>query len=183
MRLIYLDRQHVFFLCVVTAELYPTTPLAFQLRGEQGLDLLDSALAVPRSPYHRSLAQKAAALHYHLNKNHPFIDGNKRFAVAAMEVFIWLNDATLYTTDEMMEQISLDIARDALSLEQLTAFVSPRLVRDHWSDEQLERWLKRIEKRGHTDVLSELDAVAKEANPPSLSERIAGIMRRQLLGG
>jgi Fic family protein len=38
-----------------------------------------------------TLAEKAAALALSLAGNHPFVDGNKRVAHAAMEVFLVLN--------------------------------------------------------------------------------------------
>ncbi|MDE2747126.1 MAG: type II toxin-antitoxin system death-on-curing family toxin [Chloroflexota bacterium] len=175
-----MDRNHVEVLCAVTANLYPQTPLAFQLQGEQGQARLDSALAVPRQPNHRSLAQKAAALHYHLNKGHPFIDGNKRFAVAAMEVFLWLNDATLWTTDEMLEQISLDIARDVVSRTELAQFVQERISRNYWDDDQVDRWLTRTLERGLDDLLAAIDLVIDGTDPMPMSVRLAELLRRRL---
>ncbi len=67
--------------------------------GEEGIRDLgasQSALAQPRMTYggeelYPSLAEKAGALAYSLVKNHPFVDGNKRIAHAAMEVFLVLN--------------------------------------------------------------------------------------------
>ncbi|MCY3557085.1 MAG: type II toxin-antitoxin system death-on-curing family toxin [Chloroflexi bacterium] len=175
-----MGRNHVDVLCAVTARLYPQTPLAFQLQGEQGQARLDSALAVPRQPNHRSLAQKAAALHFHLNKGHPFIDGNKRFAVAAMEVFLWLNDATLWTTDEILEQISLDIARDVVSRTELAQFIQERTSRNYWDDEQMDRWVKRTLKRGPDDLFAAIDRVIDGTDPMPMSVRLTEMLRLRL---
>lgn len=68
----------------LTERVCPGAP-AFQLRGEAGRNALLSALAQPHWPYYRTLPEKAGALHFSLNKNHPFADGNKRFALTAME--------------------------------------------------------------------------------------------------
>jgi len=66
--------------------------------------LLDSALARPqnRLAYDAAadLATLAAAYAFGLARNHPFIDGNKRTAFVAAEVFLDLNGMTLTASDE-----------------------------------------------------------------------------------
>jgi death-on-curing protein len=66
--------------------------------------LLDSALARPqnRLAYDAAadLATLAAACAFGLARNHPFIDGNKRTAFVAAEVFLDLNGMTLTASDE-----------------------------------------------------------------------------------
>ena len=67
--------------------------------GIQGLrdeSLLDSALEQPQATFdgnflHDTLIKMAAAYGYHLCNNHPFIDGNKRIALVAMDVFLQRN--------------------------------------------------------------------------------------------
>lgn len=58
--------------------------------------LLDSAVAQPRATFggaflHEDLFQMAAAYLFHLVKNHPFVDGNKRAGLGAALVFLDLN--------------------------------------------------------------------------------------------
>lgn len=53
--------------------------------------LLESALYRPRTGYYRDLAQMATALFESLLMNHPFVDGNKRVAFFATDVFLRLN--------------------------------------------------------------------------------------------
>ena len=53
---------------------------------------LESALFRPQSGYYEDLVQEACALLESLAMNHPFVDGNKRAAFGAMEVFLMLND-------------------------------------------------------------------------------------------
>ena len=61
---------------------------AFRVAGARGEALLDSALAQPRWPHYRTAQAKAAALHFSLNKNHAYLDGNKRIAVTGSTGFL-----------------------------------------------------------------------------------------------
>ena len=61
------------------------------LPGVRDLGLLESALYRPRTGYYRDIAEMAAALFESLLMNHPFIDGNKRVAFFATDVFLRLN--------------------------------------------------------------------------------------------
>lgn len=60
-------------------------------RGVRDTGLLESALYRPRSGYYNDLAEMAAALFESLLMNHPFIDGYKRAAFFATDVFLRLN--------------------------------------------------------------------------------------------
>jgi len=53
--------------------------------------LLQSALFRPQTGYYRDVAEMAAALFESLLMNHPFVDGNKRVAFFAVDVFLRLN--------------------------------------------------------------------------------------------
>ncbi len=53
--------------------------------------LLESALFRPRTGHYPDLAAMAAALFESLVMNHPFLDGNKRVAFFATDVFLRLN--------------------------------------------------------------------------------------------
>jgi len=66
--------------------------------------LLESALAMPRQQFggqyvHEDIPAMAAAYAFHICKNHPFVDGNKRAGTAAMIAFLsdngWAFDADL----------------------------------------------------------------------------------------
>jgi death-on-curing protein len=62
--------------------------------GPSGLrdrGLLDSALHRPRTGYYADIAEMAAAQFESLLINHPFLDGNKRVAFFATDVFLRLN--------------------------------------------------------------------------------------------
>jgi death on curing protein len=59
--------------------------------GVRDLGLLESALFRPQTGYYRDLSEMAAALLESLLMNHPFVDGNKRVAFFATDVFLRLN--------------------------------------------------------------------------------------------
>ena len=92
---------------------------------------LESALAQPRWPHHRTAQQKAAALHYSLNKNHPFVDGNKRLAVAAMAWFLFSNGFLLFATNDQLVEFALSVANDRLSREDSARWIEQRALRTH----------------------------------------------------
>lgn len=52
---------------------------------------LEAALFRPQTGYYRDVVHEAAALFESLILNHPFVDGNKRVAFAATDVFLRLN--------------------------------------------------------------------------------------------
>jgi len=59
--------------------------------GVRDQGLLESALFRPRTGYYDDLAEMATALFESLLMNHPFVDGNKRVAFFATDVFLRLN--------------------------------------------------------------------------------------------
>ncbi len=70
--------------------------------GTRDVGLLESALARPMqlAAYGEpDVAALAASYGYGLAKNHPFIDGNKRTAFVAVELFLLLNGWELTATD------------------------------------------------------------------------------------
>jgi death-on-curing protein len=59
--------------------------------GVRDHGLLESALFRPQTGYYPDLAAMATALFESLLMNHPFVDGNKRVAFFATDVFLRLN--------------------------------------------------------------------------------------------
>jgi death-on-curing protein len=52
---------------------------------------LEAALYRPQTGYYQDLITEAAALWESLSQNHPFVDGNKRTALAAAYTFLVIN--------------------------------------------------------------------------------------------
>ena len=60
-------------------------------RGLRDPGMLESALFRPQTGYYEDLLAEAAALWESLSQNHPFVDGNKRTAVAVVYTFLMIN--------------------------------------------------------------------------------------------
>ena len=79
-----------------------------------------------------TLAEKAAALMESLAIGHPFIDGNKRIAFAAMHTFLRLNGVTVRPSEGPMYDLVLAVASGELKgveeiAQRLRALYSPDL--------------------------------------------------------
>lgn len=57
---------------------------------------LEAALFRPQTGYYEDIVAEAAALMESLAINHPFVDGNKRIAFAAVDVFLRINGWRLH---------------------------------------------------------------------------------------
>src|ERR687892_584609 len=66
---------------------------------------------------HRDHYEMAAAYAYHLCQNHPFIDGNKRTALAAALVFLELNGITILDPRGRLKNAMIRIASGKMSKE------------------------------------------------------------------
>ena len=74
------------------------------VHGVRDRGLLESALFRPQTGYYAHLEEMAAALFESLLVNHAFVDGNKRVAFFATDVFLRLNGWKLVTTADEGEQ-------------------------------------------------------------------------------
>ena len=103
--------------------------------GGEGLRdeaLLESAIAAPQATWCGEAIlsdpiEIAAAYLFYLCRNHPFVDGNKRTALATCLVFLAANDilpAGALPVDAW-EQLTLDVAGSKLDRDQTTARLRP----------------------------------------------------------
>jgi len=76
--------------------------------GVRDLGLLESALFRPHTGYYKDIAEMAAALFESLIMNHPFVDGNKRVAFFATDVFLRLNGWKLEVETEAAHMFIID---------------------------------------------------------------------------
>lgn len=101
--------------------------------GVLNLGLLDSAVAQPPFSFggqlvHEDLAAMAAAYLFHIVKNHPFADGNKRTGTHAALTFLRLNGVRLTLPVDEAEQVVLAVAEGRTNKEQLTAYIRERIT-------------------------------------------------------
>ena len=64
----------------------------------------------------------AAAYAYHLCQNHPFIDGNKRTALASSLVFLDINGYKFCCSDEILYDEIMGVAKSEIKKEELIKF-------------------------------------------------------------
>jgi death-on-curing protein len=97
--------------------------------GSSGLrdeGLLASAVFAPQSSFggkspYRNLIEIAAAYLFFLCRNHPFVDANKRTAMAAAIVFLRSNSIETAPDGDAWEKLMVDIASSKLDRERTTA--------------------------------------------------------------
>lgn len=96
--------------------------------GLRDLGAIASALSQPRvsvggQDAYPTVIDKAAALGYSLIRNHGFIDGNKRTAHAAIEVFLVMNGMELRASVDDQERFMLALAAGDVSREALAEWL------------------------------------------------------------
>ena len=95
------------------------------LHGIRDEALLASAVFAPQSSFggkspYVDLIEVAAAYLFYLGRNHPFLDGNKRTAMAAAIVFLRLNGFDPAADGDDWERLLLDVAASKIDREQTT---------------------------------------------------------------
>ncbi len=84
--------------------------------GVRDMGSLESALAMPQGGaggqyFHADLSEMAAAYLFHIVKNHPFVDGNKRAGAMAAFTFLRLNGLTMKASSSReFENVVLAVA-------------------------------------------------------------------------
>ena len=79
--------------------------------GVRDMGGLESAAYRPQSGYYADVVEEACALLESLLINHPFVDGNKRVAFAACDVFLQTNGYHIHMDSEWLyERMMLWIA-------------------------------------------------------------------------
>jgi death-on-curing protein len=96
--------------------------------GIRDLALLESALAAPTASYegeflHGSLYEMASAYLFHLIKNHPFVDGNKRVGLISTIVFLGFNDLALTAEPDALTSLVVGVADGSVSKAEVAVFL------------------------------------------------------------
>lgn len=83
--------------------------------GIRDIELLNSAVAMPAAGFgknylHTDIFEMAAAYLFHIIRNHPFMDGNKRTGAAAAVVFLLLNRKELHADEDIFEKMVRSVA-------------------------------------------------------------------------
>jgi death-on-curing protein len=96
--------------------------------GIRDLGLLKSAIATPAATFngeylHTDISEMAAAYLFHLVKNHPFIDGNKRVGTVAAIIFLKLNSYDFTAAPEKLTKLVIKLASGEISKAEVVMFV------------------------------------------------------------
>ena len=98
------------------------------LSGVRDLGLLESAVSMPRASYageflHGDLFAMAAAYLFHITRNHPFFDGNKRTGAASALVFLDLHGIEVTASDDALYDLVIGVATGTVSKETVAHFL------------------------------------------------------------
>jgi death-on-curing protein len=102
--------------------------------GIRDLSLLGSAMAMPEATFdgeylHGNDFEMAAAYLFHIARNHPFFDGNKRTALMSALVFLGLNGQRLVAESDSLYELVDGVAAGDVDKSRVAVF-----LRDHCED-------------------------------------------------
>ncbi len=102
------------------------------IEGVRDLGLLESAIAQPQAMFggeylHASVAEMAAAYVFHIAKNHPFLDGNKRTAWTMMRNFLLHQGLTIEASDEEAIALVIAVCNGTIDKGGITKWISERI--------------------------------------------------------
>ena len=96
--------------------------------GIRDVGLLQSAAAMPQATFggeflHSDICEMAAAYLFHIVRNHPFVDGNKRTGAVAAVVFLAVNGVELQAGEEALEGWVVSVASGKAGKKAMAAFL------------------------------------------------------------
>lgn len=102
-------------------------------------NILESCITTPFQKFenkylYHGLISKAAILFYLINKNHPFQNGNKRIAITALLVFLYLNNEWLKADKTELYNFALWVAQSPAEAKEeivkyIEKFIKRRLIK------------------------------------------------------
>jgi death-on-curing protein len=136
--------------------------------------LLDSAVATPQQQFggeylHADIPAIAAAYAFHICKNHPFLDGNKRAATAAMIAFLSDNGWSFDATADAAEPTIVQLAAGSIDKAAFTDWARTQM---HEKPKmELREFFSRIDPIEFTHRFVSLLPAETQANPLEFSQR------------
>jgi len=96
--------------------------------GVRDLGLLESAIGTVMATFggeflHETLFEMAAAYLFHMCRNHPFIDGNKRTALACALAFLRLNRVQFRFEENELCDLVIGVAEGRISKAEIAVFL------------------------------------------------------------
>ena len=163
--------------------------------------LLESALGTPAQTFggnylHQDIPTMAAAYAFHICLNHPFLDGNKRAATAAMIAFLSDNGWSFNATADEATPVILQLASGAIDKQVFTTWAR-RHMREK-SKMELRDFFARLNYATIAEFLESasihdnpelahkerLDTIVEAARAiPAIDEANLGAVQAQQAGG
>jgi death-on-curing protein len=101
--------------------------------GLRDLGLLESALAMPQATFdgnylHETPFAMAAAYLFRIARDHPFLDGNKRTALACALVFLRLNGVRIVAREDQLYDLVIGTVEGRTSKAAIAVFFEERVT-------------------------------------------------------
>jgi death on curing protein len=95
--------------------------------GIRDIELLKSSIFMPVASFggeylHADVYVMAAAYLFHIIRNHPFLDGNKRTGVGSALVFLILNGVELSADEDKLEKMVISVAEGKIDKSEIAQF-------------------------------------------------------------
>jgi death-on-curing protein len=95
--------------------------------GVRDIGLLQSAIGTVMATFggsflHETLFEMAAAYLFHISRNHPFVDGNKRTAIAAALTFLEMNGIEIEADENALYDLVIGVATGELTKADAAVF-------------------------------------------------------------
>ena len=92
------------------------------------IGLLESALGTVMATFggeflHQTIFEMGAAYLFHICRNHPFIDGNKRTGLACALTFLRLNGIRIKSGEDELTELVLGVAKGRVSKSAVAVFL------------------------------------------------------------
>jgi death-on-curing protein len=99
--------------------------------GVRDVGILDSEVHRPQAGFggallYLELHDQAAALLHSIAMNNPFVDGNKRTAITAMDVFLRMNGRTLNASEDEKYDFMMQVSSGQLSFPGIVQWIAAR---------------------------------------------------------
>lgn len=96
--------------------------------GTRDRGALDAAVHMAQQSFggayvHSDVFEMAAAYLFHICLNHPYLDGNKRTAAEAADVFLYMNAYELEASEDDYEELVLAVAEHRLTKARVAEFL------------------------------------------------------------
>lgn len=105
------------------------------ISGIRDEGLLDSAVNMPKATFykqylHSDIYEMAAAYAFHIIKNHPFIDGNKRAGIETALIFLMINDIEIEINNEELYNLTIKIATSEISKQEIAKVFREKTIKN-----------------------------------------------------